>query len=697
MRARALSGLLKKGDRVAVSNLTGREASKVSVISQQHSGNIVSGWALGKEGQRIEVPGDGDIPVFGTCEELYEQLPAEKQPNKIVIYSPPAAVYGEVKEAVHCGGGKLETLFIITENVSIEVTAKIRRLCNEASVDVVGCNTLGVMNSHDHVRVGAIGGDSPDESFVPGSATIISNSGNMTNTIASYMLSAGIGTHFGISTGKDVLILTPLVEFLKLAARSEATRLLVLYVEPGGLYEQDAIQWMRENDFQKPIVVYVAGQLMEGKQVSFGHAGAVVEGRATSAAGKMAGFDEYFGRGPFDPEETITQEHVDELRRGIRVTTLHHLPMAAMALYDALGWKRDFPARKELKLNPWFLNYRQLGPELPGSLLLRAGTIPEPYRAQFRRLMKATVGLLPSRRSMRNASHASSLEQGEPRIYGYPLTDIMTSLSFGEALILYWTGELPRHEFESRLVEMCFTASLTNGPGTISAQGAKLSASAGNMPNTAMIGTLAAIGDVHGGNGRLGVQYLLKAFEDTGLEDPYDPDPTIDVAELARDVAAKFKKTRDAAKESGVEYERIPGVGHPVFNDRLVNYDPRERAVSRAIEETGRRNVFLDFYHELVTALHDVGVASRVWAVNMDAVLACVWLGVCWKPLMEKRITLQRAKDCAFLGFALGRAAGGAAEFLDHQDHGTPMDMRLAASECRSLTASRQLRKERPT
>jgi len=50
MRARRLSDLLKAEDRVAVSNITGREASAVTVASQRYCGNIVGGWALGKGG-----------------------------------------------------------------------------------------------------------------------------------------------------------------------------------------------------------------------------------------------------------------------------------------------------------------------------------------------------------------------------------------------------------------------------------------------------------------------------------------------------------------------------------------------------------------------------------------------------------------------------------------------------------------------
>ena len=691
MRAKRLSELLEKNDRVAVSNITGREASKVSVVSQQYAGNIVGGWALGKGTQTIEVPGRDNIPVFPTCAELYATLPKSKRPNKALIYSPPEAVYGEVKEVIQHGGKQLQTIFVVTENVSIEVTAKIRSLCNDSGIDAIGCNTLGVINTHDHVRVGAVGGDNPEESFVPGSATIISNSGNMVNTIAAYMQSAGIGTHLGISTGKDVLILTPLVEYLKLAAASEKTRMIILYVEPGGLYEKEAVEWMKKTKFKIPVLVYVAGQLGDEGQISLGHAGAVVEGHETTASAKADLFDEYFGVEPFDPRAHFGNgTAAAKEMRGIRVTTLHHLPQAAKALLKAMKWKPDFPVRHSLELNPWFVNLRGLADNLPASLHVVPGKIPEPYNGQFSRQMKKALGHSPAQRSMRNASHASSLDE-VCRLYGYSVPELMESRSFGEALILCWTGELPVHKYEAKLVDMCLTAALTNGPGTISAQGAKLSTSAGNSPNTAMIASLASMGDVHGGNGRKGIRYLLKIFLKTDLADPYSEDPGIDLKALALKTAKKFKKTKDAAKESGVDYERIPCLGHPVFNTKPVNYDPRERVITKAMQEDGFRNVFLDFYHELTAALHEVGVAKSVWAVNMDAVLAAVWLGICWVPLMEKRITQARVEDCAFLSFALGRSGGGAGEFLDHRDYGTPMDMRIPADECKPLTRPRDL------
>ncbi len=60
---------------MAVSNITGREASKVCAVSQKYCGNIVGGWALGRDGEAVDTAA-GPIPVFGTFEELLRRTPA---------------------------------------------------------------------------------------------------------------------------------------------------------------------------------------------------------------------------------------------------------------------------------------------------------------------------------------------------------------------------------------------------------------------------------------------------------------------------------------------------------------------------------------------------------------------------------------------------------------------------------------------
>ena len=689
MRAKSLRDLLKRGDRVAVSNITGREASGVCAASQQYCGNTVGGWALGKGGESVDTP-CGPIPVYATFEELLRLTPQGQHPNKILVYSPPEAVYGEVKEIVQYGKGVVETIFIVTEHVSIEVTAKIRLICSRENIDVVGCNTLGIINSHEQVRVGAVAGDHPEETFKPGLATIISNSGNMVNTIASYLLFAGIGTSFGISTGKDRLILTPLKDLLALALEDEHTRLIVLYVEPGGTYEHEALEMLKGSAKAKPLIVYVAGEIAESFNIDLGHAGAVVEGRKSSAHAKQEAFDAYFGIPAFQPDKHYrkSEELLQALPRGIRVQALHHIPEAVTLVVNTLGLKKDIGSTRPLKLNPWFVNLGELGKHLPAELALYPGSIPEPYASQHKEQEQAFLQEL-IRQPMRAASHASSNDGVTPRIYGYSLMEIMKTRSLAAALVLYWTGELPRDGFEERLAEMTLIASLTNGPGTISAQGAKLSASAGNSPNAAMIGTLACTGSVHGGNGAAAVEFLLRCFARIDLPDSYAPFDGVEA--LAARAAAEFKKRKAAAKEAGQDYERIPCLGHPVFREEAVNYDPRERVIYGFVHDSGKSNVFLEFYHALARALKANGSTRNVLAVNVDAAVACVWLAICWHRLHEKQMTLRRARDIPFIAFALGRAAGGAGEYLDHQDFGTEMDMRIPVSECRSLTRPREL------
>ena len=265
----------------------------------------------------------------------------------------------------------------------------------------------------------------------------------------------------------------------------------------------------------------------------------------------------------------------------------------------------------------------------------------------------------------------------------------MKRCSFSGAVLLSWLGVHPKHEFEAELFEMCLTASITNGPGSISAQGAKLSASAGNEPNTAIMTTLGAIGIVHGGNGKAAAKFLIKMFRNTGMTDPYDQKKAPDLDKLVHDFVSDYKKRKAAAKETGLGLEKIPCLGHPVFNKDQVNYDPRERVVSQYLDEHKLYNVFIDFYHRLTRELTKQGVTGKSHAVNIDAVLTGVCLGIAWPMLVDRQITMERAYDLPFLTFVLGRVAGGAAEYLDHRESGTDMDMRTPNSDCRMLTRPR--------
>ncbi|WP_341646806.1 CoA-binding protein [Thauera sp. SDU_THAU2] len=234
---------------------------------------------------------------------------------------------------------------------------------------------------------------------------------------------------------------------------------------------------------------------------------------------------------------------------------------------------------------------------------------------------------------------------------------------------------------------------LTNGPGTISAQGAKgaVSADGPEVPqrvqlNKALVGFLSHTGYAHGGNGFEGVQFLIEQFRDTGLEDPAAAHG-IDVAALARRCAEDYANYKAARRAAGsAELRKIPGVNHPVFKDRPVNLDPREVFIRELMSARGEANVFHDFYHALVHALHEAGVSRTVYCVNIDAVIAALLLRLTWQPWRAGEVGEAALESAAFTLFLYARMLGCAAEIDDHLNRGRNMDTRTPASKCRFVS-----------
>jgi hypothetical protein len=232
---------------------------------------------------------------------------------------------------------------------------------------------------------------------------------------------------------------------------------------------------------------------------------------------------------------------------------------------------------------------------------------------------------------------------------------------------------------------------LSNGPGTISAQGAKgaVAADGPETPervqlNKAMIGFLSHSGFAHGGNGYEGIAFLVKQFRDSGLGDPGDPSHGIDLKALAARYVAEYANYKSAKKSAGsLDIHKIPGVNHPIFKDKPVNYDPREVWVHDLFTQRGEYNVFHEYYHELVEALFKGGVSRNVYCVNIDAVISALLLKVLWRPYRGGALTDEALETAAFTIFLYARMLGCAAEIEDHVNRGRNMDTRTAASQCR--------------
>ncbi|MCC6503210.1 MAG: citryl-CoA lyase, partial [Deltaproteobacteria bacterium] len=282
-----------------------------------------------------------------------------------------------------------------------------------------------------------------------------------------------------------------------------------------------------------------------------------------------------------------------------------------------------------------------------------------------------------------------AVKQTKDSFCGIKNDELISKWSFTDAAFLALIGRKP-NEKERFEFSMLLGLIISNGPGTISAQGSKGAVSSDGPEdpsrvqiNKAFVGFLTHTGFAHGGNGFEAIAFLIDRFKGRGLKDPSSKKHGIDLKAIANEYAKGYAKYKADQKSLGnIEYMKVPCVNHPVFKGKDVNYDPRERFVAALFEEKGIYNVFLDFYHDLVKSLFENKVSSNVYCVNVDAVIAVILLKVVWEAFNSGKMTDREVESAAFTTFLFGRMIGCAAEIDDHINRGRNMDTRTAASKC---------------
>lgn len=338
-----------------------------------------------------------------------------------------------------------------------------------------------------------------------------------------------------------------------------------------------------------------------------------------------------------------------------------------------------------------------LGRHANADAVLAAITTTLGWKALRRkRVSRLSVETLPAWMRLFGTLIGASAAATEHRLEsfcGVATGDILQNRSLTELAYLALLGKSPASS-ELFAFQTLLGILLTNGPGTISAQGAKgaVSSDGPETPervqlNKAMLGFLSHCGYAHGGNGFEGVAFLLEQFRHSGLQDPTDPEHGIDLAALAMRHAVDYAGYKAERKASGrMEIRKIPGVNHPVFKDRPVNLDPREVFLRELMTARGEYNVFHDFYHAVVQALHTAGVSRTVYCVNIDAVIAALLLKLTWQALQQGECNEKQLESAAFTLFLYARMLGCAAEIDDHMNRGRNMDTRTTADKCRYVS-----------
>ena len=155
-----------------------------------------------------------------------------------------------------------------------------------------------------------------------------------------------------------------------------------------------------------------------------------------------------------------------------------------------------------------------------------------------KRVSRLTVECLPAWMQLFGTLIGASVDASrhEPtRFCGIDEVDLLGRRSLTEVAYVALLHGQPR-EGDLFAFQTLVGLLLSNGPGTISAQGAKgaVSSDGPEQPervqlNKGLVGFLTHCGYAHGGNGYEGVAFLLEQFKDSGLADPGDPAHGLDV------------------------------------------------------------------------------------------------------------------------------------------------------------------------
>jgi succinyl-CoA synthetase alpha subunit len=587
-------------NRVVVLNILGNESRKVTPVSHSFSGgNVVAGVQYGKSG--ILETSHGNIPVYSRLAEVV----ANHKFDTGVVYLPPSAVFYAVNELVRYkrnGKVNLKKIVLVTEKISVKDQRMIRAVCQAAKVDVFGANALGLADSWNHIRIGgALGGDSPEETLLKGSVAIHSNSGNFGNTIAEYIKTKGFGTTTIISSGKDVIIQFAAAEFLNAAQNDPRTKAVVLYVEPGGFYEKQALDWIAEKriKFDKPMVVCVTGRWKSKITRAVGHAGALA-GSNDDAISKENWFDSYFDTAVFDPENPNKVS-----TKGVRVTSIQHIPQALESVYKKIGLKPDFEGKGNLGLKPWMGN--DMGKHLPPQLKLDVVEAIAPYNKKIKEIQKE-LGAVFLRQSMRNASSASQINKSTQiaELHGFPVIELINQ-SLESNMVFALTKSHPqKHELD--ILNTCLNHIGKPSQEILSA--VTLAESNGATPNQSAMVVTSMIGN-HS-DFIIAKQYtkaLLDLFVDLGIQ---QTDHGIDFNKVLK-TARKF--IPKGKKKAGVFCDFLSSLIKKYFGPRTILGSAVNYLKNNTLE---RPDIFL---------------------------VSAVFLHFSLPALVLKRITRQRAED----------------------------------------------------
>jgi succinyl-CoA synthetase alpha subunit len=284
-----MSILVDKNTRLLVQGITGNEGLFHTQQMLAYGTKVVAGTRPGKGGEWVL---DGKVPVFDSCKAAVDATGA----NTSIIFVSAAFAPDAIFEAADAG---IRFIVCITEGVAVQDMMRVREYLDQKQVRLLGPNCPGLLTPGE-TKVGII----PGNISIPGDVGVVSRSGTLTYEVLYALKLAGFGATTCVGIGGDPINGTSFIDCLTMFEDDPGTEKVVMIGEIGGTDEEKAAQFIASK-MTKPVVSFIAGQTAPpGKRM--GHAGAIIEGGAGTAAEKVKALESVGVKVARHPEEIPT-------------------------------------------------------------------------------------------------------------------------------------------------------------------------------------------------------------------------------------------------------------------------------------------------------------------------------------------------------------------------------------------------------